>query len=582
MSPGPDATAPSPVPDTATQYMVAMRDGVRLATDVYLPAAGSPVPAVLVRLPYDKNSRYVFMAQVARRLTARGYALVVQDVRGKYRSEGEPLGPVSEVRDGYDTIDWVSRQVWCTGRVGTFGDSYYGFTQWAALSAQHPALRAMVPRVTSTDISQFKHVWHGTVVDVPWLRFVGYIASCWTGRYVHEKEPDWDQVPLTEVFEAYFRDVGERSLWYDLMVPRTIPVPVYGEGHPHEARPVPTLHCVGWFDNVATFSMRDYMTLASSPSAGPYQYLYADSHDHENYHLANVPVQPSDDHDTNDEALEKMLDGYIDPAIDFFDVFLREVAGAAAPPRVRWHLGHAGYRESLAWPPPGSQVLTLYLTDLAAAAESAGVLSASQSSAAETCEWDYDPRNLVKSAAENTFAFLFEYPDESERARHPNVLAFESKVLEQPLDLAGPVDLFVRVASSAPSTDIYAKLCDRAPDGSIHQIVRGQGVLTEPGPGSLARIELGHTGYRLRPGHRLYLQVASSDYPEFPPNSGTTENRWTAATRAGSRQVLHTDAALTSHLVLTVVRRRFDEDGILDAAEVIEARAGVFTPIDPR
>lgn len=155
MSPGPDATAPSPVPDTATQYMVAMRDGVRLATDVYLPAAGSPVPAVLVRLPYDKNSRYVFMAQVARRLTARGYALVVQDVRGKYRSEGEPLGPVSEVRDGYDTIDWVSRQVWCTGRVGTFGDSYYGFTQWAALSAQHPALRAMVPRVTSTDISQF-------------------------------------------------------------------------------------------------------------------------------------------------------------------------------------------------------------------------------------------------------------------------------------------------------------------------------------------------------------------------------------------------------------------------------------------
>ncbi len=553
MSPGPDGTAPSPVPATATQYMVAMRDGVRLATDVYRPAAGCPAPAVLVRLPYDKNSRYVFMEQVARRLTARGYALVVQDVRGKYRSEGEPLGPLSEVRDGYDTIDWISRQVWCTGRVGMFGDSYYGFTQWAALSAQHPALRAIVPRVTSTDISQFKHVWHGTVVDVPWLRFVAYIAGCWTGRYVQEKEPDWGQVPLTEVFEAYFRDVGERSHWYDLMVPRTIPVPVYCEGHPHEARPVPTLHCVGWFDNVATFSMRDYMKLAASPSAGPYQYLYADSHDHENYHLANVPIQPADNHDTNDEALEKMLDGYIDPAIDFFDVFLLDTTDAAALPRVRWHLGHAEFRESPAWPPPESRPLTLYLTDLSAAGESAGVLSASQPRAAETCEWDYDPGNLVTSTIGNSFAFLFEYPDESASVRHPNVLAFESKLLEQPLDLAGPVDLFVRVASSAPTTDIYAKLCDRAPDGSAHQIVRGQGVLTEPGPGRLARIELGHTGYRLRPGHRLQLQIASSDYPEFPPNSGTTENRWTASARASSRQVLHTDAVQPSHLVLTVI-----------------------------
>lgn len=550
---GPDSTAPSPVPETATQYMVAMRDGVRLATDVYLPLAGSPGPAVLVRLPYDKNSRYVFMAQVADRLTARGYALVVQDVRGKYRSEGEPVGPLSEVRDGYDAIDWISGQVWCNGRVGMFGDSYYGFTQWAALSAQHPALRAIVPRVTSTDVSQFSHARHGTVSDVPWLCFVAYIAHCWTGRYVQEKELDWDQVPLTEVFEAYFRGLGERSLWYDLMVPRTIPVPVYGEGHPHDARPVPALHCVGWFDNVATFSMRDYMKLASSPAAGPYQYLYADSHDHENYHLSNVPIQPADDHDSNDEALEKMLDGYINPAIDFFDVFLLETADAAALPRVRWHLGHAGYRESPAWPPPESRTLTLYLTDLAAAANSAGVLSASQPPAAQTCEWDYDPGNLVTSTAENTFALLFEYPDESAQVRHPDVLAFESKVQDQPLDLAGPVDLFVQVASSAPTTDIYAKLCDRGPDGSIHQIVRGQGVLTQPGAEGLARIEMGHTGYRLRPGHRFHLQLASSDYPEFPPNSGTTDNRWTAATRAGSRQVLHTDAARPSHLVLTVV-----------------------------
>src|SRR5262249_44053340 len=99
-----------PVPDTATQYMVRMRDGIRLATDVYLPDNGTPAEAVLVRLPYDKNSRYVFFKWVAEIFTRRGYAMVVQDVRGKFRSEGETIGFVSEANDGYDTIDWIVAQ----------------------------------------------------------------------------------------------------------------------------------------------------------------------------------------------------------------------------------------------------------------------------------------------------------------------------------------------------------------------------------------------------------------------------------------------------------------------------------------
>ncbi|MFF5085013.1 CocE/NonD family hydrolase [Actinoplanes sp. NPDC000266] len=513
-----------------------MRDGIRLATDVYLPEADRS-PAVLVRLPYDKNSRYVFMETVAKRLTARGYTLVVQDVRGKYRSEGEPLGPLNEVRDGYDTIDWVSKQPWCDGRVGMFGDSYYGFTQWAAVSANHPALRAIVPRVTSMRIPLFDHLEHGTVTDLPWLQFVTYIAQCWTGKHIHDAAFDWDRLPLTDVYEQFFREVGERSSWYDLMVPRVLPVPVYPEGHPSDARPVPALHCVGWFDNVATYSMRDYLALTAKPGWAPLQYLYADSTDHENFHLDNVPIRPEDNHDSNDDALDRMMVKYLGPAIDFFDVFLAEKSEPSTLPRVRWHLGHVGYRDAASWPPPQAKPQTLHLgTD---------ELLTEAPDAAEIVTWNYDPQNLPKSTIGDSFAFILEYPDEAVAAEHPDVVCFDGPVADAPIDLAGSVDLYVRVSSTAPTTDVFAKLCDRTPSGEIRQIVRGQGLLTTPGPDGLARIELGHTGYRLRPGHRLHLQISSSDYPEFPPNSGSDADRWTAIDRRPSVQTLH-----AGHLVV--------------------------------
>jgi uncharacterized protein len=153
-----ERTIEEPVPATATQYMVRMRDGIRLATDVYLPDDGDATEAVLVRLPYGKNSRYVFFKWICEIFTKRGYAMVVQDVRGKFRTEGQTLGFITEANDGYDTIDWIVSQPWSNGIVGMFGDSYYGFTQWAAVSSGHRALRAIAPRVTSAELFGALHV----------------------------------------------------------------------------------------------------------------------------------------------------------------------------------------------------------------------------------------------------------------------------------------------------------------------------------------------------------------------------------------------------------------------------------------
>src|SRR3954451_21433864 len=129
----------------ARQHMAPMRDGVELATDVYLPEGQGAWPAVLVRLPYDKNGRYCWMPFISRHFTGRGYAFLPQDVRGKFRSGGEVNAFVHEVGDGYDTIQWITEQPWSNGDVGMWGDSYYGFTQWAGGAPGPPGAEAVVP-----------------------------------------------------------------------------------------------------------------------------------------------------------------------------------------------------------------------------------------------------------------------------------------------------------------------------------------------------------------------------------------------------------------------------------------------------
>ncbi|MGN6791112.1 MAG: CocE/NonD family hydrolase [Streptosporangiaceae bacterium] len=541
-----------PVPDTATQYMVRMRDGIRLATDVYLPQDGKAAEAVLVRLPYDKNSRYVFFRWVAEIFTRRGYAMVVQDVRGKFRSEGETIGFVGEANDGYDTIDWIIAQSWSNGVVGMFGDSYYGFTQWAAVSSGHPALRAIVPRVTSTELLGKRHS-DGAVQDVPWLVHGDYVSHYWADNHIYVRELNWKLRPLTEVFEDLFTAIGVRSAAYDVSVPHFVPLPIYPDGHPFDARPVPVLHAVGWFDNLSIVAMRDYVALSRRPGWAAAQYLTADSVDHENYHLSHAPITQENDHGVNDQALDRMLVLYTEPALDFFDVFLKGTRDASTLPRVSWHLGHEGYHKSASWPPPGAREQHLYLTGLASAATSGGLLSAGAPEQEQAGEWISDPEELIASNVPDSFAFLREYPDESATARRPDVLSFVGEPAAAAVDIAGPVDLLVTVGSTAPSTYVFAKLLDEAPDGTARLIVRGQGELGDVSGTSQARIEMGHTGYRLRPGHRFRLNISSSDFPEFMRHPGTDENPWLAIKTKQSMQRLISRPDALASLRLTVL-----------------------------
>jgi putative CocE/NonD family hydrolase len=134
-----------------------MRDGVRLFADIYLPDTAGPFPVILTRMPYDKQSTYGMMPALGRFWAQQGYAYVAQDVRGRFKSEGR-FGRVDEVSDGYDTIEWVAKQSWCDGNIGVTGESYYGYTTWAAAVGQHPNLKSIAPVDITPDLYERRFV----------------------------------------------------------------------------------------------------------------------------------------------------------------------------------------------------------------------------------------------------------------------------------------------------------------------------------------------------------------------------------------------------------------------------------------
>ncbi|KHD76774.1 hypothetical protein MB27_15330 [Actinoplanes utahensis] len=533
-------TGPGPLSPDATQYMVRMRDGVRLATDVYLPATPEPGPTILTRLPYDKCGEYTFMPQIAAYFTARGYRMVVQDVRGKFRSEGETLLFVNEAYDGYDTLDWVINQPWSDGTVGMWGDSYYGYTQWAAASTGHRALKAMVPRVTGTRLGELPAPVPGQRthdVEMSVHRF--YPLSMFHDRDILDWQIDWTRRPLAAQVEEFFTAVGSRSASYDLWFPYPVGLRRFPAGSPFDAPAVPVLMTIGWWDNCAPWQWSDHRELQRRPAWAHNEYLLLEAIDHENTsHFA--PGRPA--------TVDETADRYLGPAVEFFDVFLR--GHDADIPRVRWQLansGDAALRAAGVWPLPSSYEMSWRPTLSAA---STGILVPAAPGAPATgsgvVTWIHDAADPVPSPVADAFAFLREFPDERGLAGRADVLVFTAEPVTGPLDLAGPIRLDAVVGSDGPEMDVFVRLADVAPDGTARLIARGQQTILVPGDAFAVTIDLGHTGYRLPAGHALRLTVASSDAPEFVPAPGTGEHRWLAVKTIPNRQRLHlADTILT-------------------------------------
>ncbi len=538
-----------PLDPRAEQFHVAMRDGVRLATDVYLPEGQGPFPTVLIRLPYDKSGQFSFMSQIAERLTPRGLAVVVQDVRGKVRSEGETVAFVSEVSDGWDTLTWVADQPWSNGAVGSFGDSYYGFTQWAMAASGHPALRAMVPRMTTTEVGSDWMYLNGVFN----LGTMGeWALHTWIDNSLNDIEIDWSGRPFTDFIKQNSGGLpsaswdswvqhGPESDYWQAQIFGGAEIPF---GH------VPTLHVGGWFDVFSRGQLRDFERSLSGP-AGDQQYLVMGALDHFDDWLTEDGRTP--DYLKSRELLPIFLERYLTPAVEFLSQILLDEE--VEIPRVRWEMANDGWHTSASWPPPEAHPHELHFGSAGQALRGpqGGLLQAKPESQETAVEWIHDPQDPVPHLIEDPWRPLLNLPDERPVHMRPDVLTFTGEEHREVLDLAGPVSVQCVISADAPSTHLIARLCDVYPDGRTHVIVEGATLVDSPSNPVAVRVDLGDTGYRMRVGHRLRLQVSASAFPRWVVHPGTDEDPLTAVVTQPTTHRLLVGGTRQNSLTLTVM-----------------------------
>lgn len=567
-----------------TNVAVPMRDGTVLRADVYMPAGGGRFPALLQRIPYGKHApRYRSLYLDPMRALDRGYAVVIQDVRGRHASGGEWTPFVNEARDGFDTIDWLASQPWCDGNVGMFGISYHGATQWLAAAEAHPALKAIVPGVTA-DSYYDSWTYLGGVFQLFWIS--GWAASFALDDFEPRASahPDalsalreWrrdpyaisNHLPLADV--PAFREVAD--YYYDWLAH-----PTYDDywkaiapREKFDRITVPALIQGGWYDGFIRATLRCYEGMrerGATETARAQQHLVVGPWTH----------QPLPDPFAGR--------GYFGPsasgaAIDWhgmqlawFDRWLRgEGNGVDSDPTAYiFTMGENRWRAEEVWPPPDAETMTLFLRSggRANGAGGDGALSPEPPRAGESPDrFTYDPANPVPTFGGAHLGILptvFDAGVQDQRAieARDDVLVYTSDPLERDTEITGYVALDLWASTSAADADWTAKLVDVHPDGRALNVCDGirsascRDSLEAPSPITpnephRCRVDVGPTSMLFRRGHRIRLEVSSSNFPAYARYAGSP--RHVSADMSPSAQTVLHDADHQSALLLPIVRR---------------------------
>ena len=522
-------------PDETT--FLVTRDGTRLAADVYLPRQASRVPAVLARTPYGKASNAVWFPAIGRLFADNGIAFVAQDVRGHYDSGGE-LAPFIETADGWDTLDWITRQRWSNGDTAVFGESYVGFTAIEAAASGHPSVRAAALRNTGTDIRG------------DWLRHQGVLRlefvlrwslAAWSGRDNLAPEIDFSVRPLERIGPALAPLIGAGRVPAVLgeWSRGTGPAKVWPDEAPWPALidrlRVPVHLTTGWWDLFVRGAVRDWSRISVRP--GVESRFVSEPTDHAGHDWGDGPTpDPLADFD----ALAARMPEVLASEVAFLRKHLLGVEDGR-PATASWMLTHVGMQHTASWPPPGAEIRTLNLVDggQARRGPEGGGLSPRPDRVPVEARWRNDPANLVPALEGEAVDGWFRRPDERRTQVRDDVLTFTTSAFREPLDLAGPVIANLVVRAPAVGGHVMAKLCDVYPEGEARRISDGAFLLSGGPEPVRAPVELGHTGYRLRPGHRLRLEVSSSAFPRYIAHPGTATDPWSAiATRPADLALL--------------------------------------------
>lgn len=560
---------------------VPMRDGVELAADLYLPVgAGASFPVIVMRTPYDKDT-YRGSTGPADFFARRGYAVVSQDVRGKFHSGGGYTVQSHDRDDGYDTIDWAARQPWSTGRVGTFGCSYLGEVQIIAAGARHPAHAAAVPQAAAGGLGSGGGYWSGFGAYESGVFSLSSAFGWFLGAGAKDKGARGPEgidfaaalrsLPLIDMIK---RVGGPRTDWEDFVSNRPGSRYWTTQGYATDTTrfDVPALHVNSWLDYGAEqtlYLFNLFRRNALSPRARENQFAIISPTTHCGSERAGERTVVGQ-RDVGDARLE-----YWRIYLDWFDHWLRDVPnGVLQRPKVQYYVMGEGWRSAPTWPVPEMRPVSYYLSSSRGANTAAGDgrLTTAPPARAGRDTLTYDPENPFPSRggticctgnpADQPGIF-----DQSDLEGRPDLLVYSTPPLPAAVTIAGPVRLVVHVSSDAPDTDVAARLIDVDAEGRAWNVVDGiarvryREGLTTPRlmqPGEVYRVEvnLKSVAHRFAPGHRIRLHLSSSNFPQFERNTNTGGSIYDEATFVVARNTVHFGPGQASALVLPVVPNR--------------------------
>jgi uncharacterized protein len=556
--------------------MVPMRDGVRLATDLYRPADDSgPLPTILMRTPYNKAGS----AGAGNIFASHGYAVVVQDVRGKFGSEGQYRVYEGDMTDWSDALDWIGAQRWSNKHVGSYGCSYLGEQQIIAAQQRHPLHFAAIAQAAGGNlgrVGRHRTFWGSTEgganavsINFGWMPVW---ASVDKGR---RAVPQVDfgaflkTLPLIDMTDRAgspswdWRNFLERSPddpWWDKQ----------GYLTADDSVSVAALHVSSWFDmaNEALVEREIFQKNAVNARARDGQYAI---------------ISPTT-HCQSERASSETMAGALpvgDARLRYWDIYLawfdRWLKGNERAidslPRVQYYvIGRNVWRQSDRWPVSGMRETTFYLHSdgRANSADGNGRLTL-QSPAREPADtFTYNPANPVPSRGGSICCTgdPKDVPgsfDNADIEKRPDVLVYTTDVLREGLELTGPMRALVSFSSDAPDTDLTMKLLDVFPDGRAMNMVEGiTRVRYRDGfdkPRMMQRdsvyqvpVDLHATSWYLPAGHRLRVEISSSSFPRFDRNLNTGGRNYDETTWRSAKNAVHHSAARASRLVLPVVR----------------------------
>ncbi len=557
------------------EVQVPMSDGVKLGAILYRPEQSGKFAGIVYRTPYGVDD-YDDYAELPRKAAKQGYAVLLVDVRGRLRSEGNFEAYRNEKQDGYDVIEWMAAQSFCTGKIGTYGGSYPGIVQWQAMSQAPPHLAAAAPEMTPIGSHHF--FYYGGAFSHPWIDwFVPYIFADKRKR-ANDPSGPWDDEPATEAWEK-----SDRKQWYQYRPLADLPLlkkyaPEYYAwlSHP-DLSPWwdfvnvekdfgkirnPVFLESGWYDAAygpegATRAFNKMRKEAATPEAREKSILVLGPWNHTSLNtrktkFGEVEFGPNAGMDYDAELLR------------WYDVHLKGEAPINPLPAVSiFVMGANQWRTENEWPLSRAVLTSYYLSG--SGAKKTGLLSLKAPGNEPSDSYVFDPANpFWDKSYEKSYPY-----DQRENEARPDVLVYTSVPLTEDLEVAGEIVAELFVSSEAKDTDFSFTLCDVYPDGrsiNLHGLDAGylrmryrngfekQELMT---PGQVYKIRIGqvYTANLFKKGHRIRVTVTSSKAPHYDPNPNTGTEIATEKNLVRANNSIYHTPKYSSRLIIPVINR---------------------------